>query len=120
MESSGSPAPEQETGEKDASAHLQSALDELGSAAEKASGDVKSQIDSASEQIRAWSSSASSDLQGQLEVAGEKIKNASGDVVNELQKIVDRLQDELHKRREQLRGGGGDAGAAGDGDSGAT
>lgn len=85
---------------------LSGAVDELRRAAEQASGDVRSRIESAMDQIREASSAAASraqerggELGAQLDTFREWVQGATVDLLDEIQKEVDR-------RRQQLTGGG--------------
>ena len=87
------------------SGDLQKALEDLRKAGEEASGDVRSGIESAVSRIRD-ASSASGDLRGQLDSFREWLQSATVDLLDEIEK-------EVRKRREQLSGaGGGGAGGS--------
>lgn len=82
---------------------LQKALDDLRKAGENATGDVRSGIESAASRIRDASSAATSgDLRGQLESFRDWLQSTTADVLDEIEK-------EVRKRREQLRGESGSA-----------
>lgn len=80
---------------------LTSAIDDLRRAAEEASGEARSRIESALEQVR----QASEQATAQLDQVRQWVQTASADLLDELQKEID-------KRREQLFGSG-DGGSGG-------
>jgi hypothetical protein len=83
------------------SGDLQRALDDLRRAGESASGEVRSGIESAVARIRDASSSATpEDLRAQLDSFRDWLQGATADVLDEVEK-------EVRKRRQQLRGQGG-------------
>jgi hypothetical protein len=87
------------------SSDLQKALEDLRRAGENATGDVRSGIESAVTRIRDASGSASSgdlrgDLRGQLDSFRSWLQSATVD-------ILDDIEQEVRKRREQLAGQGG-------------
>jgi chromosome segregation ATPase len=96
------------------SARLTAALDDLRTAAEGATGDVRDRIEEATQQIRQASTAAASraqetasqvsgraeELRAQLETFRAWIRGATLD-------ILDEIQAELDRRREQIMGGGG-------------
>jgi vacuolar-type H+-ATPase subunit H len=80
---------------------LRKALEDLRRAGENASGDVRAGIESAVSRIRDASSSATaSDWRAQLDTFRDWLQGATADVLDEIEK-------EVRKRREQLRGEGG-------------
>jgi vacuolar-type H+-ATPase subunit H len=93
---------------------LQKALDDLRKAGESASGDVREGIESAMTKIRDASSTSSGDIRDQLDTFRDWLQSTTVDILDELEK-------EIRKRREQLGGsGGGDAGGTGGGESGGS
>jgi len=102
---SGQPQGSQSTRDR-LSGDLQKALEDLRKAGEDATGDVRSGIESAVSRIRD-ASSATGDLRGQLDSFREWLQGATVDLLDEIEK-------EVRKRREQLSGeSGGDAGGSG-------
>lgn len=102
MESSKS---EQSTRER-ISGDLQKALEDLRKAGESASGEVRSGIESAVSRIRDASSAATpDDLRAQLDSFRDWLQSATADVLDDVEK-------EVRKRRQQLRGQGGGAKAS--------
>ena len=113
--------PEGTTGTTDTSisGRLSAALDDLRQAAEDAGGEVRTRIEDATQQIREASAAAADraqetadavgeradDLRAQLESFREWIQTATADLLDEVQREID-------KRRDQLMGGGGGPGAA--------
>jgi uncharacterized protein YjbJ (UPF0337 family) len=102
------------------SERLTHALEDLRKAADTASGDVRSRIDSAMDQIREASSSAQSraqstagELRGQFDNVRGWVQSATGDLLDDLQKEID-------KRRQQLTGGGAPPAESGAAESGAA
>jgi hypothetical protein len=82
------------------SSDLQNALEDLRKAGENATGDVRSGIDSAVTRIRDASGAASSgDLRGQLDSFRSWLQSATVDILDDIEK-------EVRKRREQLAGQG--------------
>jgi hypothetical protein len=82
------------------SSDLQKALEDLRKAGENATGDVRSGIESAVTRIRDASGSASSgDLRGQLDSFRSWLQSATVDILDDIEK-------EVRKRREQLAGQG--------------
>jgi hypothetical protein len=82
------------------SSDLQKALEDLRKAGENATGDVRSGIESAVTRIRDASGAASSgDLRGQLDSFRNWLQGATVDILDEIEK-------EVRKRREQLAGQG--------------
>lgn len=82
------------------SSDLQKALEDLRKAGENATGDVRSGIDSAVTRIRDASGAASSgDLRGQLDSFRNWLQGATVDILDDIEK-------EVRKRREQLAGQG--------------
>ena len=82
------------------SSDLQKALEDLRKAGENASGDVRSGIESAVTRIRDASGAASSgDLRGQLDSFRNWLQGATVDILDDIEK-------EVRKRREQLAGQG--------------
>jgi hypothetical protein len=82
------------------SSDLQKALEDLRKAGENATGDVRSGIESAVTRIRDASGAASSgDLRGQLDSFRSWLQGATVDILDDIEK-------EVRKRREQLAGQG--------------
>ena len=82
------------------SSDLQKALEDLRKAGENATGDVRSGIESAVTRIRDASGAASSgDLRGQLDSFRNWLQGATVDILDDIEK-------EVRKRREQLAGQG--------------
>ncbi len=81
---------------------LQKALDDLRKAGESASGDVRSGIESAVQRIRDASSASSGDIRSQLDGFRDWLQSATVDILDELEK-------EIRKRREQLGGNGSES-----------
>jgi hypothetical protein len=82
------------------STDLQKALEDLRKAGENATGDVRSGIESAVTRIRDASGAASSgDLRGQLDSFRNWLQGATVDILDDIEK-------EVRKRREQLAGQG--------------
>jgi hypothetical protein len=82
------------------SSDLQKALEDLRKAGENATGDVRSGIESAVTRIRDASGAASSgDLRGQLDSFRSWLQSATVDILDDIEK-------EVRKRREQLAGQG--------------
>ena len=82
------------------SSDLQKALEDLRKAGENATGDVRSGIESAVTRIRDASGAASSgDLRGQLDSFRSLLQGATVDILDDIEK-------EVRKRREQLAGQG--------------
>jgi vacuolar-type H+-ATPase subunit H len=80
---------------------LRKALEDLRKAGENASGDVRAGIESAVSRIRDASSAATpEDWRAQLDSFRDWLQNTTADVLDEVEK-------EVRKRREQLRGQGG-------------
>lgn len=80
---------------------LRNALEDLRKAGENASGDVRAGIESAVSRIRDASSAATpEDWRAQLDSFRDWLQNTTADVLDEVEK-------EVRKRREQLRGQGG-------------
>jgi vacuolar-type H+-ATPase subunit H len=91
------------------SSDLQKALDDLRRAGENATGDVRSGIESAVSRIRDASSTATrEDWRAQVDSFRDWLQNTTADVLDEIEK-------EVRKRREQLRGEGGGSGSGGAG-----
>jgi vacuolar-type H+-ATPase subunit H len=86
---------------------LQKALDDLRKAGESASGDVRDGIESAVTRIRDASSAASpDDVRAQLDSFRNWLQSTTVDILDELEK-------EIRKRREQLSSsGGGESGGS--------
>jgi vacuolar-type H+-ATPase subunit H len=95
------------------SSDLQKALDDLRRAGENATGDVRSGIESAVSRIRDASSTATrEDWRAQVDSFRDWLQNTTADVLDEIEK-------EVRKRREQLRGeGSGGTGTGGSSKSG--
>jgi hypothetical protein len=82
------------------SSDLQKALEDLRKAGENATGDVRTGIESAVTRIRDASGAASSgDLRGQLDSFRNWLQGATVDILDDIEK-------EVRKRREQLAGQG--------------
>ena len=82
------------------SSDLQKALEDLRKAGENATGDVRSGIESAVTRIRDASGAASSgDLRGQLDSFRSWLQGATVDILDDIEK-------EVRKRRQQLAGQG--------------
>jgi vacuolar-type H+-ATPase subunit H len=80
---------------------LRKALEDLRKAGENASGDVRTGIESAVSRIRDASSAATpEDWRAQLDSFRDWLQSTTADVLDEVEK-------EVRKRREQLRGQGG-------------
>jgi vacuolar-type H+-ATPase subunit H len=80
---------------------LRKALEDLRKAGENASGDVRAGIESAVSRIREASSAATpEDWRAQLDSFRDWLQSTTADVLDEVEK-------EVRKRREQLRGQGG-------------
>ena len=80
---------------------LRKALEDLRKAGENASGDVRAGIESAVSRIRDASSAATpEDWRAQLDSFRDWLQNTTADVLDEVEK-------EVRKRREQLRSQGG-------------
>jgi vacuolar-type H+-ATPase subunit H len=80
---------------------LRKALEDLRKAGESASGDVRTGIESAVSRIRDASSAATpDDWRAQLDSFRDWLQSTTADVLDEVEK-------EVRKRREQLRGQGG-------------
>jgi vacuolar-type H+-ATPase subunit H len=80
---------------------LRKALEDLRKAGENASGDVRAGIESAVSRIRDASSAATpEDWRAQLDSFRDWLQSTTADVLDEVEK-------EVRKRREQLRGQGG-------------
>jgi ElaB/YqjD/DUF883 family membrane-anchored ribosome-binding protein len=93
---------------------LTAALDDLRTAAEDATGDVRTRIEEATQQIREASAAAADraqetataasgrveELRAQLETFRDWIQTATAD-------LLDDVQAEIDRRRDQLMGGGG-------------
>jgi uncharacterized protein YjbJ (UPF0337 family) len=84
---------------------LTAAIEDLRKAAEEATGEARARIDSALDQVRQASDQAASraqsaagDLRAQLDEVRGWIQSASADLLDEVQKEID-------KRRDQLLGG---------------
>ena len=95
------------------SSDLQKAMQDLRKAGESASGDVRAGIESAASRIRDASSTASAgDWRAQLDSFRDWLQNTTVDVLDEIEK-------EVRKRRQQLAGEGArkPAGAAKSGSS---
>ncbi len=102
---------------------LSAAVDDLRKAAEEATGDARARIESAIEQVRKASDQATSRAQEGLTAATERAQTAAGDLRGQLDQVrewvqgasgdlLDEVQKEIDKRREQLFGGddaGGDS-----------
>ena len=95
---------------------LNAAVDDLRKAAEEASGDARARIESALEQVRAASDQATSRAQEGLTAATERAQAAAGDLRGQLDQVrewvqgassdlLDEVQKEIDRRREQLFGG---------------
>lgn len=92
--------------------NVQKAIDDLRSAAEKATGDVRSSIDSAVARLREASSEASSKAQDQVSNWRGTLEEATDDVRKELGKLgvraqtsveaLDEIAAELAERRKAL------------------
>ena len=109
------------------SERLGSAIDDLRRAAEDATGDARSRIESAIEQVRQASDQATSRAQEGVTTATERAQRAAGDIRGQLDQIrswiqsagadvLDEIQKEIDKRRQQLFGGepsGGSGGGTG-------
>jgi vacuolar-type H+-ATPase subunit H len=78
---------------------LQKALEDLRKAGESASGDVRDGIESAMTKIRDASSTSSGDIRDQLDSFREWLQSTTVDILDELEK-------EIRKRREQIAGSG--------------
>jgi F0F1-type ATP synthase membrane subunit b/b' len=114
-------APEDTSGATDSSisGRLSAALDDLRKAAEDAGGEVRTRIEDATQQIREASAAATDraqetasavseraeDVRAQIESFRDWIQTATADLLDEVQREID-------KRRDQLMGGGGGSGAA--------
>ena len=91
---------------------MQKAIDDLRSAAEKATGDVRSNIDSAVARLREASTEASSKAQDQVSNWRGTLEEATDDVRKELGKLgvraqtsveaLDEIATELAERRKSL------------------
>ena len=83
---------------------LQKAMDDLRKAGENASGDVRAGIESAVSRLRDASSAATpGDWRAQVDSFRDWLQGVTADVLDEVEK-------EVRKRREQLQGDGGQAG----------
>ena len=107
------------------------AIEDLRRAAEEATGDARARIESALEQVRAASDQATSRAQEGVTAATERAQEATGQLRGQLDQVrawvqsasadlLDEIQKEIDKRREQLFGGpGGGSGTGGAGSGGA-
>jgi hypothetical protein len=96
MESSGGG---QQTGISD---RLTSAVEDLRRAAEEASGEARSRIESALEQVR----QASEQATAQLDQVREWVQSAGADLLDEIQKEIDKRREQLFGSDEDGAGGG--------------
>lgn len=95
--------------------NIQKAIDDLRSAAEKATGDVRQNIDDAVSRLRDASSGATTRAQDQVSSFRDTLDKATEDVRKELGKLAVRAQSsiesleevakELDERRKSLGGG---------------
>ena len=105
-----------ESGSGGQSGGLNAAIENLRKAAEEASGEARSRIEAALEQVREASEQATSRAQEGVTAATERAQAAAGDLRGQLEQVrdwvqsasadlLDEVQKEIDKRREQLFGG---------------
>ena len=96
---------------------LASAIEDLRKAADGATGDARTRIDSAMEQIRAASNTATGRAQDAAGSASARAQEAAGELRDQLDgvrswvrnattELLDEVQKEIDRRRQQLTGGG--------------
>ncbi len=116
-------------GESGAGDRLNKAIEELRKAAEEATGEARSRIESALDQVRQASDQATSRAQEGVTAATERAQAAAGELRGQLDQVrewvqsasadlLDEVQKEIDKRRDQLFGG--DSGGSGTGGSGGS
>lgn len=125
---SGQQQPPQGVGDR-----LTAAIEDLRRAADEATGDARTRIESALEQVRAASDQATSRAQEGVTAATERAQEATGQLRGQLEQVrswvqnasadlLDEVQKEIDRRREQLFGGagGGSSSGGGSGSSGGS